>query len=485
MLIGLDHPEIVEQHSEIRRGQRDEPIAVRTPFGWTVCGKLSQSRVKPKVRVNFATTDFDRRISEQLDKLYNTEFHDSLIEETALSIDDAEAEKIMVDSAKRVNGHYEISLPFRHGAPSLKNNLEIARKRLDSLKRKLERDENLKNSYFNVLKQYEREGASRMIAKSVDDLDQDVMCWYLPHHGVWTEKKPGEPRVVFDCAAKFQGDSLNDQLYKGPENTSSLVGVLLRFRVGRTAVVGDIKRMFHQVCVPEDERSVLRYLWWTDLDFDKDPSIFEMMVHIFGATSSPSVCCYALRRTADDNKDKYSATAQNAVKTNFYVDDFVASFDDETNATDVCHEVVNLVGEGGFKLTKWNANSRRVIESFPPEERAPAVKDLDLMSGDLPDGKILGIQWDLEMDLLRMTVRRQEFPSTRRGVLSSIAVVYDPLGIACPFLLPGREIHQELCRRNVSWDEVLPGDLSERWESWLQSLYSLVCEIPRCFIPKF
>ena len=485
MLIGLDHPEIVEQHSEIRRGQRDEPIAVRTPFGWTVCGKLSQSRVKPKVRVNFATTDFDRRISEQLDKLYNTEFHDSLIEETALSIDDAEAEKIMVDSAKRVNGHYEISLPFRHGAPSLKNNLEIARKRLDSLKRKLERDENLKKSYFNVLKQYEREGASRMIAKSVDDLDQDVMCWYLPHHGVWTEKKPGEPRVVFDCAAKFQGDSLNDQLYKGPENTSSLVGVLLRFRVGRTAVVGDIKRMFHQVCVPEDERSVLRYLWWTDLDFDKDPSIFEMMVHIFGATSSPSVCCYALRRTADDNKDKYSATAQNAVKTNFYVDDFVASFDDETKATDVCHEVVNLVGEGGFKLTKWNANSRRVIESFPPEERAPAVKDLDLMSGNLPDGKILGIQWDLEMDLLRMTVRRQEFPSTRRGVLSSIAVVYDPLGIACPFLLPGREIHQELCRRNVSWDEVLPSDLSERWESWLQSLYSLVCEIPRCFLPKF
>lgn len=485
MLIGLDHPEIVERHSEIRRGKGDGPIAVRTPFGWTVCGKLGQSRVKSKVRVNFATTDFERLISQQLDKLYNTEFQDSIIEDAALSIDAVKAEKIMVDSAKRVNGHYEISLPFRHGTPQLENNLEMASKRLYSLKRRLEHDEKLKTSYFNVLKQYEKEGASRMIANTVDDLDKDEVSWYLPHHGVWTAKKPGEPRVVFDCAAKYQGVSLNDQLYKGPENTSSLVGVLQRFRVGRTAVIADIKRMFHQVYVPEKERSVLRFLWWPDLDFDKEPSIFEMMVHIFGATSSPSTCCYALRRTADDNKDKYSATAQNAVKTKFYVDDFVASFDDEIRATDVCHEVASLVGEGGFKLTKWNTNSRRVMESFPPEDRAAAVKELDLMFGDLPNEKILGIQWDLDMDLLRMTVRRQEFPKTRRGVLSSIAVVYDPLGIASPFLLPGREIHQELCRRKISWDEVLPSDLSERWDAWLQDLYSLVCEIPRCFVPKF
>ena len=42
MLIGLDHPEIVEQQSEIRRGKKDEPIAVKTPFGWTVCGKLGK-----------------------------------------------------------------------------------------------------------------------------------------------------------------------------------------------------------------------------------------------------------------------------------------------------------------------------------------------------------------------------------------------------------------------------------------------------------
>jgi len=33
--------------------------------------------------------------------------------------------------------------------------------------------------------------------------------WYLSHHGVTSEHKPGKLRVVFDCAAKFNNVSLN------------------------------------------------------------------------------------------------------------------------------------------------------------------------------------------------------------------------------------------------------------------------------------
>jgi hypothetical protein len=484
MLIGLDHPEVVEQQAGVRRGERNAPIAIKTPFGWTVCGKMRGSNRDSNARVNFATTDFERRVSQQLDHLYNADFKGSLIEEEALSIDDLKAKEIMDSSVKLVNGHYQISLPFKKVPPPLPDNLEVVKKRLNSLKWRLERDEGLKTSYFNVLKQYELEGASRLVSKSVNELPEDAVRWYIPHHGVWSARKPEEPRVVFDCAAEHEGTSLNDNLLKGPENTSSLVGVLLRFRVRRIAVVGDIKRMFHQVYVPDEERPVLRYLWWQSLDFSEEPAVFEMLVHLFGATSSPSVCGYALRKTASDNEGKYSPSAQNAVKKNFYVDDFVASFDDVNEAICVSQEVASLVGEGGLKLTKWNSNSRKVVESFPVEERAPAVRNIDLELGNMPDEKILGIQWSLEKDLLAISVKPQEFPRTRRGVLSSIAVVYDPLGLASPFLLPGREIHQELCRRNLSWDEALPEDLERRWESWLRSLYLLVCEIPRCFVPK-
>ena len=70
-------------------------------------------------------------------------------------------------------------------------------------------------------------------------------AWHIPHHGVYHPHKPGKIRVVFDCSAKFMGKSLNDMLYKGPDQTNSLVGVLSRFRENRIAVMADIESMFY------------------------------------------------------------------------------------------------------------------------------------------------------------------------------------------------------------------------------------------------
>lgn len=133
------------------------------------------------------------------------------------------------------------------------------------------------------------------------------------------------------------------------------MGMLLRFRVKSVAVVGDIKRKFHQVF---QIRSGLCGGTCSDraLIFLKNSLYLKCWFTLFGAIYSPSVCGYALRKTAYDNEGKYSSSAQNAVKRNFYVDDFVASFDDVDEAICVSQEVTSLVGDGGCKLTKWNSN---------------------------------------------------------------------------------------------------------------------------------
>lgn len=96
----------------------------------------------------------------------------------------------------------------------------------------------------------------------------------------------------------IQGTSLNEELLQGPHLTSTLLGVLLRFRQESVAVMGDIQSMFHQVKVPKDDRDFLRFLWWPERNLTKEVSEFRMTVHLFGAVSSPSCASFALRKTA-------------------------------------------------------------------------------------------------------------------------------------------------------------------------------------------
>ena len=63
--------------------------------------------------------------------------------------------------------------------------------------------------------------------------------------------------MVFDAEAKSSNESLNSNLYAGPDLLNSLIGVL-RFRKYRIAVVADVEA-FHQVRLkPED---AVRFLW--------------------------------------------------------------------------------------------------------------------------------------------------------------------------------------------------------------------------------
>lgn len=93
-----------------------------------------------------------------------------------------------------------------------------------------------------------------------DNLERtDGRKWYLPHHGVLHPQKK-TLRVVFDCGVKYQGVSLNSKLLQGPDLTSTLIGVLTRFRKEPVVIAADIKAMFHQVKIPEEDQDMLRFL---------------------------------------------------------------------------------------------------------------------------------------------------------------------------------------------------------------------------------
>ncbi|XP_068712838.1 uncharacterized protein [Montipora foliosa] len=446
ILIGSDLPDIIDQQLDKREGECGQPCAVKTPLGWTVYGPIGELANDP-VHVNFTHTEREN-LNTQLERMYNEEFGDiNTALEEGMSVEDCNAMDVMDQSATLVNGHYQIKLPFRQEFPSLPDSLPTAEKRLTWLKRRMQRDPVFHAKYSSVVKKYQTEGSSRQVHD--DELVKLKPIWYLPHHAVWHPRKPEEPRVVFDCASKSGGTSLNEELLRGPENTSSLIGVILRLRVNEVAVTADIKRMFHQ------------------------PSF------------SPSVAGYALRKTAKDNEQDFLAEVVNPVFRDFYVDDLLKSFADAERAIDLSGQLRDLLAKGGFQLTKWISNRRDVLLAFPVEERAPQIKDLDLKSDSLPLDRALGIHWDVEHDIINFVFGKGEQPENRKGVLSSISTVYDPLGFSSPLLLPGREINQELCKMKFSWTDTLPEKLCLRWRKWKEDLMSLQdFNIPRCLKPE-
>ncbi|KAJ8411167.1 hypothetical protein AAFF_G00171730 [Aldrovandia affinis] len=99
--------------------------------------------------------------------------------------------------------------------------------------------------------------------------------------------------------------------------------------------------------------------------------------------------------------------------------------------------------------------------------------------------RALGVQWCVASDEFQFRVVIKENPLTRRGVLSTVASVYDPLGFVAPFILVGKQILQQMCHDKLSWDDALPDDLRPLWEFWLQDLQNLAgVKIKRCYIPS-
>lgn len=238
-----------------------------------------------------------------------------------MSIDDRNALQMMENSVILTqDNHYQIRLPWRNSDLTLPNNRELAEKRLRYLKRRLNNDPVLSEKYKDGMSEYLTKGYAEKVPS--DEITSTKKRWYLPHHPVVNPHKPDKVRIVFDCAAQFHGISLNSQLLSGPDLTNSIIGVLTRFRTEAVAIMGDIEGMFNQVRMDPEDVDCLRFLWWEDGDINLEPIEYRMLVHLFGATSSPSCSNFALRKTAADNESLFSEPVILSVRRNFYVDDF-------------------------------------------------------------------------------------------------------------------------------------------------------------------
>ena len=159
-----------------------------------------------------------------------------------------------------------------------------------------------------------------------------------------------------------------------------------------------------------------------------------MSVHLFGATSSPGCANFALKSTANDFEEEFGASAADFVRKDFYVDDGLKSVPLVDDAVKLIVSVKQMCSKGGFRLHKFVSNSKEVIRRIPEQDRADDVKELDLDLDSLPLERTLGIHWCVESDCFQLATVLQDNPCTRRGILSTVSSIFDPLGFILSLL---------------------------------------------------
>ena len=102
-----------------------------------------------------------------------------------------------------------------------------------------------------------------------------------------------------------------------------------------------------------------------------------------------------------------------------------------------------------------------MTRAFPRDDQASDLRDLDFSLDTVPAQRALGVLWDISTDAFTFKVSLGEKPFTRRGVLSIINSLYDPLGLAAPVVIRGKLLLRSMMVsvgnfQPETWDEPLP-----------------------------
>ena len=496
LLIGMNCPRAIKPR-DIVQGDDEDPWAVKTDLGWSVVGPV-QGGDKENSACRFVSVTEDRRELRhftfrvhaqevnlmQIAQMMNTDFQEPDVDKK-MSYEDQKFLNLMEKKMhQREDGHFEAPLPLKDPALRFPNNRQAAERRLTGLKRRLNRDPSFRHEYEMYMDDMLKRGFSEPVPENELLLDNGKV-WYVAHHGVYHPKKK-KLRVVFDCSDEYRGLSLNSQLLQGPDHANNLTGVLIRFRKHPVVLGCDIEGMFNQVGVEAEHRNLLRFLWWKNGDLTSEPAEYRMTTHLFGATSSPSCAMYALNATADKFEGAHGEEAATFIRRNFYVDDGLISTPDADTAIRLARSTSSMCREGGFRLHKFASNDPEVMKNIPPEDRSKNLQNVELGKEKQPlIEQALGLQWDASDDTLHFTVDLPKKQPTRRGILSMVSSVYDPLGLLSPFVLKGKNILKQLCCSGSSWDDVISEDLEELWEAWKGDTEKLPeITVPRCYAPR-
>ncbi|XP_055377929.1 uncharacterized protein LOC129609829 [Condylostylus longicornis] len=295
MLLGAEMYAEFMRNGQIKIGP-NLPTLQKTVFGWMVFGKM--------------------KLDESLIKFWNIEeVRDS---EKLLTKSEQLCEEHFKNTTRRdKSGRFEVSLPILGDSTILGESRRIAFRRFLNIEEKLRKNQQLKMQYTEFRKEYETLGHMEKV--SADDIPKNH--YFIPHHCVLREESTTTKlRVVFDASCKTTSNlSLNDIMLKGPNIQDDLFDILIRFTTYKYVITADIKKMYRQIKVAEQNQNLQMIMWRND---PKDSiNYYKLKTVTYGTRAAPYLAVRCLKQLAKDEMLKYPAAAK--IIDDFYVDDII------------------------------------------------------------------------------------------------------------------------------------------------------------------
>ncbi|GFW05632.1 uncharacterized protein TNCV_4003331 [Trichonephila clavipes] len=441
-------------------------LLVNSVFGYIVTGNLDSIN-ETKIHCGLIR---DEDLNKNLEKFWKLEE----IEETIVK----NKERLLCEEHyanthfRTKEGKYVVSMPLKKEPSCLGNSKDIALKRLGSLWNRLARDDNYLNLYREFLRNYERQGHM----KEVTNETEPKIAYYATHHGIYRpEKSTTKLRVVFNCSSLTDnGISLNDIQYNGGVIQEDLYAQMLRFRTFTYAFTADIKMMYRTILINPKQRNLQRIILCESEH--ESPKIYELSTVTYGTVSAPYLAQRTLTQLSMDEEANFPIVAS-VLRNNLYMDDVLCGAATLEEAIVLRQQLKGILKSAGMELHKLCANHENL--SPDPEQ--------NYNFATLTETKTLGVSWKPNLDCLLIKVKVcLDSTYTKRDVLSTIAKIFDPVGLMAPVISKAKIFLQRLWRSKLEWNDLLPAEEYREWQQFLVSLENINnIEIPRRILVAF
>lgn len=325
ILIGTDNAHLLTYDQKIQSSPND-PVAIKIKMGWCVFGNSSQANASIGRVYMLHERDHQDVDLHDLFRSYSTteSFGCKPLVNELKSVEEKRVNEIVKNTLVRKENQYEVGLLWKRDEVELPDNYDMALKRLTLIESRTKKNPELADWYSQQVNDFENKSYCRKLENPVN---KNNKTWYIPiFHVTNTNKQPVKIRLVFDAAAKHQGKSLNSELMTGPNIYTPLPGVLFRSREGKISVAADIKEMFLQVKIRQEDQDAQMFLW-RDCDQSREPDVYVMTSMMFGSACSPYLAQIVKNTNAARFKDEFP-TAVEAITKQHYVDNYLNSHDE-------------------------------------------------------------------------------------------------------------------------------------------------------------